>query len=328
MPEKAPHTEAFARELKREARRLGFDGCGISKVERLDAEARRLEQWLSEERHASMQWMANNFEKRVDPGRLVDGARSVVSVIHNYYQEVDLPEDPASGRISRYALGDDYHNVVKDRLRDLYSWLDERVPDLQGRAFVDSAPVMDKVWAQRSGLGWIGKHTNLINRDLGSYFFVGELITTAELATDGPIPDYCGSCTRCIDACPTDAIYRPYAVDANRCISYLTIEHREDDIAPDLAASHGNWIFGCDICQDVCPWNKFVRRTTESRYLARDGLVGTHLSEWMELDLGGFREAFRANPVKRTRFDGFRRNVRIALQNYAANQPSPPAAGK
>ncbi len=275
-----------------------------------------------------MQWMANNFEKRIDPARLVEGARSVVSVIHNYYQNVELPDDPATGRISRYALNDDYHDVVKDRLRELYAWLGDRLPDLEGRAFVDSAPVMDKVWAQRSGLGWIGKHTNLINRDLGSFFFIGELIVTAELADDGPIPDYCGNCTRCIEACPTDAIYRPYAVDASRCISYLTIEHRSDDIPRELARRHGNWIFGCDICQDVCPWNKFARQTTDPHYHAREGFVGTYLTEWMELDLDGFRKTFRDSPVKRARYDGFRRNVRIASENYSAGPvPSAPAAG-
>jgi epoxyqueuosine reductase len=308
---------------------MGFDGCGISAAVRLDAEAKRLDQWLSEGRHASMQWMSNNFEKRLDPARLVDGARSVVSVIHNYYQDVELPEDPATGRISRYALNDDYHDVLKARLRDLYDWLQERVPGLHGRAFVDSAPVMDKVWAQRSGLGWIGKHANLINRDLGSFFFIGELIVTADLAADGPIPDYCGSCTRCIDACPTDAIYRPYAVDASRCISYLTIEHREDDIPEELSQQHGNWIFGCDICQDVCPWNKFARQTTERRYVAREGLVGTNLNDWTELDLEGFRKTFRGNPVKRARYHGFKRNVRIALGNYPADPTSSaPARGK
>lgn len=273
--------------------------------------------------------MANHFEKRVDPGRLVEGARSVISVIHNYYQDIELTSDPATGRISRYALNEDYHLVVKERLRDLFDWLKERVPDLDGRVFVDSAPVMDKEWARRSGLGWIGKHTNVINRNLGSFFFIGELIVTAELSTDGPIPDYCGSCTRCIDACPTNAIYRPYAVDANRCISYLTIEHREDDIPDELARQHDNWIFGCDICQDVCPWNKFASPTREPRYRARPGTVGTPLADWMELDADGFRETFADSPVKRTRYDGFERNVRIAQNNYvAASGPSRPAEGR
>ena len=276
-----------------------------------------------------MHWMENHFDKRVDPARLVDGARSVVSVIHNYYQAAEPPSSPEKGRISRYALNDDYHVVIKEKLYLLYEWLNERVPDLNGRAFADSAPVMDKVWAQRSGLGWMGKNTNLISRSLGSFFFIGELIVSAELAADSPIPDYCGTCTRCIDACPTDAIYQPYAVDANRCISYLTIEHREDDIPVELASRHGNWIFGCDICQDVCPWTKFSRPTSEPRYLARDGFVDTSLAEWLELDIEAFRETFRDSPVNRARYKGFMRSVRIAAENYAtASRSSGPAAGR
>lgn len=310
-----PHA-TLTRDLKREASRLGFDACGISTAQRLDHEAARLEQWLAEGRHASMQWMERNFEKRIDPTRLVEGARSVISVLDNYFQTLDEATDPACGRISRYALNDDYHVVLKEKLHHLYHWLEERLPDLHGRAFVDSAPVMDKAWAQRGGLGWIGKHTNLINRSVGSFFFLGELIVTAELEPDGPVPDYCGSCTRCIDACPTDAIYRPYAVDANRCISYLTIEHRGDDIPAVLAHDFGNWIFGCDICQDVCPWNKFSRPTSETRYVAREGLADTPLTEWAEVDLDGFRRTFRNSPVKRTKYEGFVRNVRIARRNY------------
>ena len=308
--------QRLARDLKAEAARLGFDACGIARAERLDDEARRLEQWLAEGRHASMAWMENHFEKRVDPTRLVDGAQSVVSVLHNYYQPVTHPADPAVGKISRYAWGDDYHHVLKEKLYALYNWLDGRAGGIAGRAFVDSAPVLDKVWAQRSGLGWIGKHTNLINRRMGSFFFIGELIVDVPLPPDGPIPDYCGSCTRCLDACPTDAIYMPYAVDANRCISYLTIEHRGDDIPAALHPDMENWIFGCDICQDVCPWNKFKFATDEPRFLPRPGLPDTDLRDWIELDLEAFREAFRKSPVKRAKFEGFVRNVRIALGNW------------
>ncbi len=307
--------ERLARDLKAEARRLGFDACGISKARQLDHEARRLEQWLAEGRHASMAWMAGHFDKRVDPRKLVDGAQSVISVLHNYYQPVDPPDDDALGKISRYAWGDDYHLVLKEKLYELYHWLDARAGGIAGRAFVDSAPVMDKAWAQRSGLGWIGKHTNLINRRMGSFFFIGELIVDVPLPEDGPLPDYCGSCTRCIDACPTDAIYQPYAVDANRCISYLTIEHRGDDIPEALQLLMENWIFGCDICQDVCPWNKFKFATDEPRYLPRPGFPDTDLRQWIELDLDAFRETFRKSPVKRAGFEGFLRNVRIALRN-------------
>ena len=308
--------QRLARDLKAEARRLGFDACGISKAERLDDEARRLEQWLAEDRHASMAYMANHFDKRVDPTRLVEGAQSVVSVLHNYYQAVAHPDDDAVGKISRYAWGDDYHDVLKEKLYALYHWLDERLGGIAGRAFVDSAPVLDKVWAARSGLGWIGKHTNLINRQMGSFFFIGELIVDVPLPPDGPIPDYCGSCTRCLDACPTDAIYQPYVVDANRCISYLTIEHRGDDIPPALHPDMENWIFGCDICQDVCPWNKFKFATDEPRFMPRSGFTDTDLHQWIELDLEAFRKTFLHSPIKRAKFEGFIRNVRIALENW------------
>ena len=309
-----PNPQQLAKEVKAEAIRLGFDACGISKAEQLDEEARRLEQWLNQGRHGTMGWMARNFEKRVDPRKLVDGAKSVISVLQNYYQPVSHPSDPEIGKISRYAWGDDYHDVMKERLFMLFNWIETRVGEISGRAFVDSAPVLDKAWAERSGLGWIGKHTNLINRSLGSFFFIGELIIDLPLAPDAPVPDYCGTCTRCIDACPTDAIYEPYVVDANRCISYLTIEHREDDIGEDLQQKLENWIFGCDVCQDVCPWNKFKRPTQEPRFQPRDGMVDTKLQEWLEIDLEAFRRQFKKNPVKRTKFEGFKRNVRMVAQ--------------
>lgn len=306
--------QSLAQQIKAEAKRLGFDACGISAATHLDDEARRLEQWLMEGRQGTMAWMERNFEKRVDPRRLVDGAKSVVSVLHNYYQPIKHPADPNIGKISRYAWGDDYHDVMKDRLYELFEWVQDSVGEVAGRAFVDSAPVLDKAWAQRSGLGWQGKHTNLLNQSLGSFFFIGELILDLELDTDGPIPDHCGSCTRCIDACPTDAIYQPYAVDANRCISYITIEHRQDDISADLQNNLDNWIFGCDVCQDVCPWNKFKQPSTEPRYQARNGMVDTRMEEWLEIDLEAFRKQFRKNPVKRTKFEGFKRNVRMAMK--------------
>ena len=307
--------EKLARALKAEAARLGFDACGISKAERLDEEARRLEAWLARGYHGTMGWMERNFDKRVDPRRLVEGAQSVVSVLHNYYQPAEHAGGERAGKISRYAWGDDYHEVMKEKLFRLFAWLDERLGGVHGRAFVDSAPVMDKAWARRSGLGWMGKHTNLINRSLGSFFFLGELIIDAPLPPDGPIPDYCGSCTRCLDACPTDAIVQPYVVDANRCISYLTIEHRGDDIPQELRPGMGTWIFGCDVCQDVCPWNKFKRPTAEPRYAPRPGVTDTDLREWIELDLEEFRRRFRKSPVKRAKLEGFLRNVRIALTN-------------
>lgn len=310
--------EQLAIDIKAEALRLGFNACGISKSEQLDDEARRLEHWLNKGRHGTMAWMERNFEKRINPSKLVEGAKSVISVLHNYYQPVTHLNEEGSAKISRYAWGDDYHDVMKERLFKLYNWIEEQVGEISGRAFVDSAPVLDRAWAKKSGLGWVGKHSNLINRSLGSYFFIGELIIDVPLATDGPVKDYCGSCTRCIDACPTDAIYEPYVVDSNRCISYLTIEHRADDIEAGLQAQMGNWIFGCDVCQDVCPWNKFKKNTQEERYLVRDGMVETRLEEWLEIDLEAFRRQFRKNPVKRTKFEGFKRNVRMAYENLTS----------
>ena len=325
MPGFDQHARArLARALKAEAARLGFDACGISKAERLEPEAERLEQWLREGRHGgvdgAMPWMANHFEKRVDPRLLVDGAQSVVSVLHNYYQPVESDPRAEIGRVSRYAWGDDYHEVMKEKLYALYHWLDEALGGISGRAFVDSAPVLDKAWAARSGLGWIGKSTMLLNRELGSYFFVGELIIDVPLPADGPVPDYCGSCTRCLDACPTGALDAPYQIDATRCISYLTIEHRGAELPEGMGAEVGNWIFGCDVCQDVCPWNKFKRPTTEPRYLPRPGVADTELREWVELDLEAFRARFRKSPVKRAKFEGFQRNVRAALENLIAER--------
>ena len=267
-----------------------------------------------------MEWMTNHFEKRIDPRKLVEGARSVVCVLHNYYHpgpghSADPPAREAVGKISRYARGEDYHRVMKEKLYELFEWLGKEAGGVAGRAFVDSAPVLEKAWAARSGLGWIGKHTNLINRSLGSYFFIGELIVDTPLAYDSPAEDFCGSCTRCIDACPTDAIYRPYSVDANRCISYWTIEHRGDDVPAALQSGFENWIFGCDICQEVCPWNKFRKPSREARYAPRPGMADTELATWEEIDLEEFRRRFRRSPVLRAKFDGFKRNVRIARRN-------------
>jgi len=326
--------------LKAEANRLGFDGCGVARAEPLDEEARRLEQWLLEGRYGTMDWMADHFDQRIDPTRLVDGARSVISVVHNYFQpgasggepaidagrpggqpERAIPSgDTPVGKISRYAWGDDYHGVMKDKLYRLYQWLQEEVgAEVHGRAFVDSAPVMDKAWAARSGLGWQGKNTLLLNRDLGSFFFLGELIVDLPLAYDAPTADHCGSCTRCIDACPTDALYEPYALDAARCISYLTIEHRGFDVPDDIKDDLNDWIFGCDICQDVCPWNKFAEPTRETRYLPRPEVTDTLLRDWVEMNLEEYQQRFEGTPVTRTGYEGFRRNVRNALSRLQAS---------
>ena len=306
--------------VKRKARDLGLDACGISTAGPLDEESSRLEEWMALGYHADMEWMGAHGRKRTDPTLLVDGARSVVSVLQSYYTPFEGANDPDTGRISRYAWGDDYHLRLKERLFILLDWMQETFTGTSGRAFVDSAPVMDKAWAARAGLGWIGKHSNLISREHGSWTFIGELVVTTELAPDRPIADHCGSCTACLDACPTQAIVQPYVVDANRCISYTTIENRDPEIREDLAPDHGNWIFGCDICQEVCPWNKFRTETSEPGYQPRNGVLDTSLDEWSRIDQDTFSRTFRRSAVKRTKLDGFLRNVGTALNNRDQNQ--------
>lgn len=294
--------------LKAKAIELGFDFCGISKAEFLAEEAPRLEEWLARHYHGQMAWMANHFDKRLDPRKLVEGARSVVTVLLNYYPEQSLPDREGDYKISKYAYGTDYHYVLKDKLKALLNALREEVGEVGGRAFVDSAPVMDKAWAARSGLGWIGKHTNLLNRDMGSFFFIGELILDVDLAPDGPVKDYCGTCTRCVDACPTDAIVEPYVVDGSKCISYFTIELKEA-IPDEVRGKFGNWVFGCDICQDVCPWNRFARPHRTSEFNPPDQLTGFTAKDWEEITEEVFREVFRRSPVKRTKLEGLKRNI-------------------
>lgn len=311
----------LARDLKADALRIGFDGVGIARAERLDTEARRLEAWLLAGRHGgdagALRWIENHFDKRIDPRELVPGAQSVVSVFVSYWQPV--PADEGAARVSRYAWGDDYHDVLKEKLAELFDALDRRVGGAGGRAFTDSAPVMDKAWAQRAGLGWQGKNTNLLTRSHGSFVFLGELITDVPLEPDPPFAaDHCGSCTRCLDACPTGALDAPYQIDAARCISTWTIEARHGQPFPDgLGEQFGTWVFGCDVCQDVCPWTRFSQPTRDARFLPRPGLPDTPPAAWAELDLEAFRERFRRSPVKRATFEGWQRNVRQAMENAA-----------
>ena len=306
---------------------MGFDGVGIARAERLDEEARRLDAWLSGNRHGgsdgAMTWMERNYEKRIDPTVLVPGARSVVSVFQSYWQPGRVPGGglPEAGKISRYAWGDDYHDVLKEKLAELFDWLDRRTGGAGGRAFVDSAPVLDKAWAQRAGLGWQGKNTNLLTRTHGSFVFLGELIVDVDLEPDAPFQaDHCGSCTRCLDACPTGALDAPYQIDGTRCISYWTIESRDGTFPEPLASEFGSWIFGCDICQDVCPWTKFSQPTRDARFLPREGVTDTPVQEWAEIDLDAFRERFRRSPVKRSKWEGFVRNAEAALRNAEARR--------
>ncbi len=285
---------------------MGFDFCGISKAEFLDEEAPQLEKWLNENKHGQMQYMENYFDKRLDPRLLVDGAKSVISLLYNYYPSQDqIPDSP---KISKYAYGMDYHEVIKNKLHELLFSLKEKIGQINGRAFVDSAPVMDKAWAKKSGLGWIGKNSNLITKENGSFFFIAELIIDLELEYDGPIKDYCGTCTRCIDACPTEAIIEPYVVDGSKCISYLTIELKEA-IPEDFKNKMDNWAFGCDVCQDVCPWNSFSKAHNEPLFTNTSRLLHYTETEWHDMTEETFNLVFKHSAVKRTKYKGLKRNL-------------------
>ena len=299
---------AYSHLIKTEAKNLGFLFCGISKAEFLEEEAPRLETWLKKNMHGEMQYMENHFDKRLDPRLLVDGARSVISLGLNYY--TDQPQtDPLSPKISKYAYGSDYHNVIKDKLKQLLEVLNDKIGEVGGRAFVDSAPVLDKAWAKKAGLGWIGKNTNLINQKAGSFFFLAELIVDLELEYDiAPTADHCGTCTRCIDACPTEAIVAPYIVDGSRCISYLTIELKKE-IPEEFNNKMDNWMFGCDVCQDVCPWNKFSVLNNEPAFTPHADLLNLKKQDWDEITEDVFQKVFKNSAVKRTKFSGLKRNI-------------------
>ncbi len=298
--------------IKSEAQRLGFLSCGISKVEFLEQEAPRLEKWLSENRNGKMQYMENHFDKRLNPALLVDGAKSVVSLLLNYYPEQTQRQD--SFKISKYAYGQDYHHVIKEKLKELLHSIQENIGEVGGRVFVDSAPVLDKAWAQKSGLGWVGKNTNLISKKVGSFFFVAELIIDLELEYDNPtLTDHCGSCTRCIDACPTEAIIAPYVVDGSKCISYYTIELKEN-IPQEVKGKFDDWIFGCDICQDVCPWNRFSAPHSESLLNPKEELLSFSKQDWLDLTEETFSKVFQKSAVKRTKFEGFKRNIEFVTK--------------
>jgi len=292
--------------IKQHAKRLGFEYCGISKAEFLAEEAPRLETWLNKNMHGKMNYMENYFDKRLDPRLLVDGAKSVVSLLLNYYPEKKQNND--APKISKYAYGNDYHHVIKEKCKTLIDILKEEIGDVNGRCFVDSAPVMDKAWAQKSGLGWVGKNANLINKNKGSFFFIAELIIDIELEYDGPVKDYCGTCTRCIDACPTNAIVAPYVVDGSKCISYFTIELKEN-IPTDYKNKFNDWAFGCDVCQDVCPWNRFSKPHTEPLFNTNTGLLDWDALQWQEITQEVFSKIFKNSAIKRTGFKGLKRNI-------------------
>ncbi len=304
MNSKPKHTQL----IKTEAKRLGFLSCGFSKAEFLEEEAPRLEQWLNKNMHGEMQYMENHFDKRLDPRLLVDGAKSVISLLLNYYPHETQSEN--SYKVSKYAYGQDYHHVIKSKLRQLQEFISEEIGEVNGRAFVDSAPVLDKAWAAKSGLGWMGKHSNLLTQQIGSFYFIAELIVDLELEYNSPVTDHCGSCTACIDACPTEAIVEPYVVDGSKCISYFTIELK-NEIPASVKNKFDDWIFGCDICQDVCPWNKFSKPHAEPLFNPHPDLLNMTKKDWEEITEDVFKKVFKKSAVKRTKFSGLKRNIKF-----------------
>ena len=299
--------------IKSEALSIGFLSCGISKAEFLSEEATKLENWLKSGFNGEMSYMERNFDKRLDPRLLVPGCKSVISLLFNYYTK-KKPKKDHEPKISSYAYGKDYHLVVKDKLRELLLRIKNLVGDVNGRVFVDSASVMDRVWAKKSGLGWIGKNTNLISKKTGSFFFIAELILDLELEYDHPTTDHCGSCTACIDSCPTNALATPYQIDATKCISYATIELK-NNIPDSFKDNMRGWIFGCDICQDVCPWNRFSKNHNEPTFKDKKNITDMSKSQWEDLTKDVFDEVFKDSPIQRTGYNGIKRNIDFAFSN-------------
>lgn len=293
--------------IKQTALAEGFDFCGIAKAEFLEEEAPRLESWLNQNMHGQMGYMANHFDKRLDPTKLVDGAKSVISLIYNYYPEKDFGADD-SYKIAKYAYGKDYHYIIKPKLKSILQEIQKEVGDVNGRVFVDSAPVHERAWAAKAGLGWIGKNSLLLNKNMGSFFFLAEIILDLDLECDAPVTDHCGDCTACMDACPTQAIPKPYVVDGSRCISYFTIELK-DQIPSQFSNQFEDWIFGCDICQDVCPWNRHSKPHREPAFAPHEKMEGMSIPDWEEITEDVFREIFKGSAVKRTKYSGLKRNI-------------------
>ena len=301
----------YSSAIKAEAKRLGFLSCGISKAEFLEEEAPRLEAWLKAERNGKMGYMENHFDKRLDPRLLVPGGKSVISVLLNYYSDEQQPE--GAPKISKYAYGADYHFVIKEKLKELFRFIHQEIGEVNGRVFVDSAPVMDRTWAEKSGLGWIGKNTNLITQKVGSYFFIAEMILDLDLEYDLPTTDHCGTCTACIDACPTEAIVAPYQLDATKCISYLTIELK-DQLPTEFQGKMDNWAFGCDVCQDVCPWNRFSKQHNEPLFNSKPEILNYSKKDWEELTSETFNTIFKNSAISRTKYEGLKKNIDFLKQ--------------
>jgi len=295
--------------IKQEAARLGFESCGISIARPLDDDARRLEKWLQNGFHGKMQYMENHFDLRTDPAKLVPGAKSVITLLFSYYPSQSQTAD--APKISKYAWGKDYHYVIKDKLKEFLQSIRDNIGEVEGRGFVDSAPVLERSWAVNSGLGWIGKNGNMITKNGGSYFFISTLITDLELIADAPFAtDHCGTCTRCMDACPTHALVSPKEVDGSRCISYLTIELKDALIPSEMHAKMDGWMFGCDVCQDVCPWNRFSKPNTELSFRPIPEILNLSLNEWEAMTEETFRKVFKNSPLKRSKFAGIQRNIK------------------
>ncbi|RTL11308.1 MAG: tRNA epoxyqueuosine(34) reductase QueG [Flavobacteriaceae bacterium] len=298
--------EKYTQLIKAEAQRLGFLSCGISKAGFLEQEAPRLENWLNTNMNGQMSYMENHFDKRLNPTLLVDDAKSVISLLLNYYPSELQNQD--SYKISKYAYGQDYHHIIKEKLKELLHFIQTEIGEISGRAFVDSAPVLDKAWAAKSGLGWVGKNSNLITQKVGSFYFIAELIIDLELEYDTPTTDHCGSCTACLDACPTEAIVAPYVVDGSKCISYFTIELK-DNLPQEMKGKFDDWMFGCDVCQDVCPWNRFSKPHNEPLFQTNSEILNFSKSDWEEITVDTFQKVFKNSAVKRTKYEGFLRNI-------------------
>lgn len=299
--------------IKKRAFELGFGNCGIAKAEFLEEEAKHLETWLQKGMQGKMTYMENHFDMRLDPRLLVDGAKSVISLTYNYFPE-EIQQNH-SYKIAKYAYGTDYHFVVKDKLKELLNFIQDEIGEVNGRAFVDSAPILEHAWAKKSGIGWVGKNSLTLSKQKGSFFFLAELILDLNLDYDFPIQtDHCGSCTKCIDACPTEAILPNKTVDGSKCISYFTIELKEE-IPAEMSGKFGDWIFGCDVCQDVCPWNRFSLPHKEEKFKANDDLLNYSKSDWEEITEDVFRKIFAKSPVKRTKFEGIKRNINFVKPN-------------
>ncbi|MDG4714913.1 tRNA epoxyqueuosine(34) reductase QueG [Winogradskyella marincola] len=302
------NTSKYTQLIKAEAKRLGFLSCGVSKAGFLEEEAPRLESWLNKNMNGEMRYMENHFDKRLDPTLLVEGSKSVVSLLLNYFPSQEQTAN--SYKLSKYAYGTDYHFVIKDKLKMLLAFIQEEIGEVDGRAFVDSAPVLDKAWAAKSGLGWIGKHSNLLTQRVGSFYFIAELIIDLELEYDTPVTDHCGTCTACIDACPTEAITEPYVVDGSKCISYFTIELK-DNLPSDMKGKFDDWMFGCDVCQDVCPWNRFSKPHNEPLFNPHPELLSMTKKDWEDITEETFKKVFKKSAVKRTKYAGLLRNVQF-----------------